>query len=238
MAIERFYIIKDGKRDGPFDEPYVRFLLENDELTLKDYCESEDGERMRLSQLYEAMDDDEEDVDSEEEEEDDGEEYEYEADDDEAEEYDEEDEEPRRKIVRVLYTGHPSFLKYRVSWLLVIIGAVGGILLGPHTLAGMLAGFALGLISLCFIVVHRSSHLYVITSRRIESIIGLVAKDSTEIRVEDIRTINIKRSGLIGIIGVGTVEFSSAGDAIDVAFVDIWRARRIKKIVRRLQDET
>ncbi len=56
MSAERFYIIKDGEREGPFDESYVRFLLENDELGFEDFCETADGQRVRLGTLYEPVD--------------------------------------------------------------------------------------------------------------------------------------------------------------------------------------
>jgi uncharacterized membrane protein YdbT with pleckstrin-like domain len=128
-------------------------------------------------------------------------------------------------------------LTYPFAWLVVIAGVLGGFLLGPHSLFWMLASFGVASLAFIYIVLERSSHLYVITPRRIEAVHGLVAKDSTEIRVEDIRTINVRRSGLPGVIGVGTVEFSSTGDAIDVSFGNTWGALRIKKLVRRLQDE-
>lgn len=226
MAIERFYIIKNGERDGPYDESYVRFLLENDEIGFEDFCETEEGERFRLGTMYEAVDepDDEEIEDGD----GDGEEVEH--------------REPHRSARgfrpgRILYHGRPSYLRYSLSWLLVVGGTVAGYLLGPHTLWGMLACFGLASLAIFYAVLARASHQYVITSRRIEAVHGLVAKDSTEIRVEDIRTINVHRSGIPGLLGVGTVEFSSTGDAIDVSFADIWGARRIKKLVRRLQDE-
>lgn len=226
MAVERFYIIKDGEREGPFDEAYVRFLLENDEVGFEDFCETADGERFRLGTMYEPVE---------------GEQEAAAAADRESDPQDRKTRaRPRRRSsrpARVLYVGHPSFLKYPISWLLVIGGVVGGILLGPHTLWGMLACFGVGSVAIIYIVLERSSHLYVITARRIEAVHGLVAKDSTEIRVEDIRTINVIRKGIPGLIGVGTVEFSSTGDAIDVSFGDLWGARRIKKLVRRLQDD-
>ena len=53
---------------------------------------------------------------------------------------------------------------------------------------------------------------------------------------EDIRTINVRRSGLAGLLGIGNVEFSSTGDGIDVEFSDIWAAQRVKLLVRDLQD--
>ena len=41
---------------------------------------------------------------------------------------------------------------------------------------------------------------------------------------------------LTGLLGIGTIEFSCAGDSIDVMFADIWKAQRVKALVRGLQD--
>ncbi|MFT4548203.1 MAG: hypothetical protein ACI9MB_002154, partial [Verrucomicrobiales bacterium] len=119
MAIERFYILKDGARDGPYDESYVRFLLENDEIGFDDFCETEGGERLRLGALYESVDEDspvdQDDLGGEQ-----GESL-------------RETREPARRIRpdRVLYLGHPSFFRFTLSWLLTLVGLVGGYLIGP-----------------------------------------------------------------------------------------------------------
>ena len=113
MAIERFYIVKDGERDGPF-EPYVRFLLENDEVGFDDFCETEDGERFRLGTMYEPVDESD----------DEGEEVESEPDAD-VESASRNRKAKRRRGARpgkVLYVGHPSFLKYPLAWLVVAAG--------------------------------------------------------------------------------------------------------------------
>ncbi|CAN5196335.1 hypothetical protein BH23VER1_BH23VER1_09590 [soil metagenome] len=56
-------------------------------------------------------------------------------------------------------------------------------------------------------------------------------------RICDIRAINVRQRGLLGLLGVGTVEFASAGsDAIEVAFSNVRRPHRIKALVRQLQD--
>ena len=62
-----------------------------------------------------------------------------------------------------------------------------------------------------YVCVVRSMALYLVTSRRVEIIHGLITKSSNEVRVKDIRTINVKKSGFKGLLGVGDVEFSSAG---------------------------
>ncbi|MGI9243588.1 MAG: PH domain-containing protein [Verrucomicrobiales bacterium] len=224
MAAERFYILKGGEREGPFDESYVRFLLENDEIGFEDFCETPDGKRIRLGALYEPVEG-----------------AEGGGGNSEAESRRASAGERRQRSAprpgKILYHGHPSFLRYPVAWCLVLAGSLGGYWLGPHSLAGMLAGFGIAVMAFFYIVLSRSSHVYVITPRRLEAVHGLVAKDSTEIRIEDVRTINVRRSGLPGLFGVGTMEFSSTGDAIDVSFADIWGARRLKKLVRRLQDD-
>ena len=72
--------------------------------------------------------------------------------------------------------------------------------------------------------------------KRQELIWGIIAKSSNEVLIEDIRIINVRQKGLSGLLGIGTIEFSCAGDSIDVMFSDVWKAQRIKTLVRELQD--
>ncbi|NLT72556.1 MAG: PH domain-containing protein, partial [Verrucomicrobiaceae bacterium] len=74
------------------------------------------------------------------------------------------------------------------------------------------------------------------TPRRIEKITGLLARSSQEVRIEDIRAINVTCRGLIGILGIGTVDFFTTGDTAEVSFHQIWAAQKVKTLVRRLQD--
>mgnify|MGYP001283869533 CR=1 FL=1 len=88
-----------------------------------------------------------------------------------------------------------------------------------------------------WILLQRSLRLYLITPRRIEVVKGFIAKSSNEVRIEDVRAINVHTPGLAGLLGVGTVEFASAGGSeIDVEFKQVYAAHRIKSLVRRLQD--
>ena len=54
-----------------------------------------------------------------------------------------------------------------------------------------------------------------VTPKRVELVWGLLTKSSNEVRIEDIRTINVRRKGFSGLLGIGTIEFSSTGDKID-----------------------
>ena len=74
------------------------------------------------------------------------------------------------------------------------------------------------------------------TGRRIEIEKGLVARSSHEVRISDVRAINVTCSGLIGAMGIGTVDFFTAGDEPEVTFRKVWAAKKGKALVRQLQD--
>jgi Bacterial PH domain len=98
-------------------------------------------------------------------------------------------------------------------------------------ISGSLAAACLANISL-----DRSTTDYFITNKRVEAESGVVGRNSKEIRICDIRAIDVRQEGFIGLLGVGTVDFSSAGgSSVEVQFKNIGRPHKIKKIVRELQ---
>jgi len=65
---------------------------------------------------------------------------------------------------------------------------------------------------------------------------GIISKQSTELRIQDIRSINLTTSGLSGLIGIGRLEFSSAAsDDAEVIFWNTPHAEKIRDLVRSLQ---
>jgi len=78
---------------------------------------------------------------------------------------------------------------------------------------------------------------YFIISTRVEVHTGLISRSTRELPLADIRAIHVTRSGLTGLLGVGTITFSSpAGPQHDVIFRQVWRASSLKKLVRKLQE--
>jgi hypothetical protein len=66
---------------------------------------------------------------------------------------------------------------------------------------------------------------------------GLVAKSSDEVRIKDIRSISVRKSGMTGLLGVGDLEFSSAAsDQAEITFQSIPQAEEVRNLVRRYQD--
>lgn len=136
----------------------------------------------------------------------------------------------------LLYAGHPSIAGSPLALFFVVGGITGGVWLYAIDPVFTLAGVGLALLGMAYLSFVRFTQDYRITPRRIEIITGFLARSSTEVRIEDIRAINVTCRGFTGIIGIGTVDFFTSGDAAEVSFRQIWAAQKVKTLVRRLQD--
>ena len=144
---------------------------------------------------------------------------------------------PPRNPRTILYAGHPSVLSFPFALFVIAGSLAGGYWLHERSAWWIFAGMLGALFGISWILFQRSLRLYLITPKRIEVVMGFIAKSSNEVRIEDVRAINVHTPGLTGLLGVGTVEFASAGgNPIDVAFKNVYAAHRIKGLVRRLQD--
>ena len=66
---------------------------------------------------------------------------------------------------------------------------------------------------------------------------GLFSKSTKEVRIRDIKSVNVVKKGLTGLLGIGTLEFSSAGSSgVEVAFEGIENVQKIKDMVAELQE--
>lgn len=249
------YVLKDGARIGPFEVDDLLELVESGEISYDDVClRAGSVECERVRQVLDWEDDEappakrERRADSPEEAEED-----WDEDDDQVVAEDGTEEcapagelpgPPRRGPAlpprdpgAILYAGHPSVLSFPKTLLLIAAAIGAGIVLRENSGWWLFAGLIVALFGVSWILLERSMKLYLITPKRVEVVTGFIAKSSHEVRIEDIRAINVHRPGIAGLIGVGTVEFASAGGAdIDVAFSDVYAAYRIKVLVRRLQD--
>jgi uncharacterized membrane protein YdbT with pleckstrin-like domain len=86
------------------------------------------------------------------------------------------------------------------------------------------------------VIFRRYSWAYTINGETIESREGLIARKVKSIRVRDLRNINVNQTLLQRIMGVGDVEFSSAGGSgIEVTFRGVDNPLQIKQMAQRMQ---
>ncbi len=146
---------------------------------------------------------------------------------------DEEEEDPDRTV----WHGHPSLISYRTPWAVSVGVSLLGAALHPVHIGFTLLAFAVSFAIICGILIVRATRDYIVTPLRIEFAHGILSRSSREVRVGDVRAINVRTEGLLGVFGVGNVEFDTAGnDDVEVVFRNVWRAHRVKMIVRELQD--
>lgn len=145
---------------------------------------------------------------------------------------------------QALWQGSVSHFHYLGKWFftVILLGALcGSFFLGFPDLAVILWGgraallvVALGLV--LWIQLDRSRRKYAVTNKRVSAEFGIVNKNSNEVRVQDVRSINLRKTGVSGLLGIGTVEFSSAAtDDADVIFWNIADAIKVRDLVRSLQ---
>ena len=98
----------------------------------------------------------------------------------------------------------------------------------------LVSGFPFIVILLIMLYRHYSSR-YLIADGSIESSRGIIAREISSIRIEDVRNINVKQAVLPRILGYGDVEFSSAASAeAEVVFRSVANPIWVKEKVQSL----
>lgn len=136
----------------------------------------------------------------------------------------------------ILFFSHPSWFRYvkalffffllvTASVMLLFIDAVYSVITGLLALATLIA-----------IMIARSCRDYLVTEDRVEVLWGILGRSSNEVRICDIRSLDVRENGIKGLLGIGTLDASSAANAgIEVSFLDIRKAHEVKELIRRLQ---
>jgi uncharacterized membrane protein YdbT with pleckstrin-like domain len=147
----------------------------------------------------------------------------------------------------VFFHGHPSWLSmtpFLVRWLLasLLLGIAAGIASivadGREQISWViLAVLAVWLLTFCRGQLRRLRVTYRITSRRLAIETGLISRDRRETRLEAIQDISVRQTLLQRALGVGTVDFETAGEwDADFRFRGVDDPRRIVRAVDRALD--
>ena len=120
-----------------------------------------------------------------------------------------------------IWSGHPSHWHYGWYWFWGLLSAV----------------IIVGIFIIIWIFIDRARRSYIVTPTKIITEWGLFAKSSNEIRIKDVRSINMVKPGLLGIMGIGDLEFSSsASDKAEIVFKTIAHATAVRDLVRQHQE--
>lgn len=145
---------------------------------------------------------------------------------------------PSRGGEEILFLGHPSWFAYPKS-LAVSFACLGGAVFcftQQHGLEWIVLLGSIAALILVFVSLDRTTTTYFVTTRRVEMEFGLVGRNSKEVRIADIRAIDVRQKSYAALLGIGNVDFdSSASPGAEVRFKDVRRPHDIKQLVRQLQ---
>jgi hypothetical protein len=159
--------------------------------------------------------------------------------DPEEEEEEEKEEKPRytESGERIWHFGHPSWLSYWKGLFLTLLCLfAAGMLFSMDEAYALISGLS-GIAVFIGVSIARSSHDYIVTDERVEYVWGIMGRSSKEVRICDIRSLDVWEKGFKGIVlRLGTLDVSSAGNAgVEVSFRDIRQAHKVKELIRHLQ---
>jgi uncharacterized membrane protein YdbT with pleckstrin-like domain len=99
-----------------------------------------------------------------------------------------------------------------------------------------LATLGVPFLIVCLIMIYRHlSSRFTVDDLSIESRQGIIAREVSSIRVEDVRSINVKQSLLERLLFIGDIEFSSAaGPEAEVVFKKISNPMRVKRKIQEM----
>jgi uncharacterized membrane protein YdbT with pleckstrin-like domain len=137
-----------------------------------------------------------------------------------------------------LYAGRPSWralMSFYVGGigLAVLVLVILGLLVGEWALAAAIAA-ALVVLTLLIGWFRRVSTKYLITSQRLRISRGIVRRHVQETRLERVQNVNYQQGVLDRVLGVGTVDFDTAGTD-DAEFRFDW-VNGPEKVVRAVDD--
>ena len=145
---------------------------------------------------------------------------------------------------RILWSGHQSqwyFLGHWIVGLLIVTALAAGVYfyrlqLNPWMPWAYGVPIVVLLIVVATVAFARRQRTYRVTNHRVISIQGRVVTDTRELRIQDIRSMNVSKGGITGLLGVGKLEFSSAAtDDADIIFYQIGGVDKVRDLVRSLQ---
>lgn len=142
---------------------------------------------------------------------------------------------------QVVFEGHPSWRAllafYAAGVALAVVVAVVWALVGSTGTA-----VAAGAVILAVVIVvgyaRRMATRYLITNQRLTIRRGILSKRVQQTRIERVQNVNFEQSLPERLLGVGTVDFDTAGtDDSEFRFVGVARPAEISAVVDRAQRE-
>jgi hypothetical protein len=136
---------------------------------------------------------------------------------------------------RRLWLGRPSLASQPAKvagGLLLLVAALAGAILRPEWRVAALGVAAVGLLLLAAAWIAVLTYRYEVTNLRAIARQGLLSQTTSEVQLDDIRNVVVQRTLAERLLGVGTVELSTAGESgMEVVFLSVRDPQGVVRLV-------
>ncbi len=122
----------------------------------------------------------------------------------------------------VIYEAHPAMFRAHPFWFIFAVL--------------LIAAFGLGIVILLYWYIQTRATALTVTDSDILYERGILSKDRTSVSLRHIRSVNVMQSFVNRILGVGTIQISTAGDEPEFTIADMPDPHVIREAIAKAQE--
>jgi uncharacterized membrane protein YdbT with pleckstrin-like domain len=123
---------------------------------------------------------------------------------------------------QVVYEAHPAMFRAHPFWFILCVL--------------LIAAFGIGIILLLYWYIKTRATALTVTDQELMYERGILSKDRTSVSLKHIRSVNIAQGFVNRIMGVGTVQVSTAGDMPEFTIADMPDPYVIQEAITKAQE--
>ncbi|HEX2447893.1 MAG TPA: PH domain-containing protein [Methyloceanibacter sp.] len=122
----------------------------------------------------------------------------------------------------VIYEAHPAMFRAHPFWFILCVL--------------LIAAFGVGIILLLYWYIKTRATALTVTDSELMYERGILSKDRTSVSLQHVRSVNITQGFVNRILGVGTIQISTAGDEPEFTIADMPDPYVIQETIARAQE--
>jgi len=122
----------------------------------------------------------------------------------------------------VVYEAHPAMFRAHPFWFILFVL--------------LIAAFGIGLLILLYWYIKTRATVLTVTQHEIMYERGILSKDRLSVSLRHVRSVEVKQSFVNRILGVGTIQISTAGDEPEFTVKDLPDPHEIREAISRAQE--
>lgn len=123
---------------------------------------------------------------------------------------------------QVVYEAHPAMFRAHPFWFILCVL--------------LIAAFGIGIILLLYWYIKTRATALTVTDQELMYERGILSKDRTSVSLKHIRSVNIAQGFVNRVLGVGTVQISTAGDLPEFTIADMPDPYVIQEAITKAQE--